>query len=74
MGLAEIGQQLANQVNEVVQAGIERAREAVASFAQPSVSTEPRDANAMQLVSDRAVMSSANEQTPALTVPGQQTE
>lgn len=74
MGLAEIGQQLANQVNEAVQAGIERAREAVASFAQPSVSTEPQDENAMQLVNNRAVTSSTNSQTPTSTVPGQQTE
>jgi hypothetical protein len=74
MGLAEIGQQLANQVNEAVQAGIERARETVARLAQPSVSTEPQDANAMQLVNNRAVISSNNSVTSTSSVPGQQTE
>ncbi|HEV2801895.1 MAG TPA: M91 family zinc metallopeptidase [Pyrinomonadaceae bacterium] len=74
MGLAEIGEQIANQVNEAVQAGIERAREAVANFSQPTVSTEPQDANAMQLVSDRAVTSSLNEQTSAPNVASGQTE
>ncbi|HEX8455957.1 MAG TPA: M91 family zinc metallopeptidase [Pyrinomonadaceae bacterium] len=74
MGLAEIGAQIANQLNETLQAGVERAREAVSNFTRPSVSTEPQDANAMQLVSDRAVTSSRNEQTSAPNVVNGQSE
>ena len=75
MGLAEIGEQLTNKVNEVVQAGLDQARQAVNNLTSSrAANSEPRDPEAMRLVTNRAVASSNNDQTSSTNATGNGTE